>query len=179
MMKKNARQRGFTLVETLMTLILVLVTAGIILSIFYMSTSEIRESSANMRMEKLYDIASYNIGWNVRKARAVLSTSASFSNVNSITANDSTDGIYTYDEGGNITAGFRINGSILQERDSTGSWVPFVSGDDTVRVSSDSRFSVESGGQGMTVHLILERTVNGTTYTIASRGDRFRCRNSL
>lgn len=152
--------KGFTLVEVMVTLILAVVTAGIILSVLYMSTSEIREGSANFSMEKLYDIVSYNIGWKVREARAVLESGDSYANRGAIAAKNNVYSVITYDNAGNPTGGFRVNtSSWLLEEDTagTGNWQTFKAGKDTVRLVSGSRFFVDGGGKGLGLHLTFNR----------------------
>ena len=81
-----------------------------------MSTAEIREGSANMNMEKLYDIVSYNIGWRVRQAKAVLASTDNYDNRNTYSARTGFKHVVMYDTNGAIFAGFRVNNGFLEER---------------------------------------------------------------
>ncbi|MBF0431191.1 MAG: type II secretion system protein [Fibrobacteria bacterium] len=171
-------QSGFTLIESLVTGILMVITAGVVLTFFLMTTRETREGAANVSMEKLYDVVSYNIGWKVRQAAAVLEANESFSSYKTYSSDDSVVAIETYDASGNRTGGYKINGTVLQELDvSAGSYDPMIVGNDTVQVKSGSSFGLLGGRIGLTMDLTFQKNISGKIYEISSRGDGFRCRN--
>ncbi len=171
-------QRGISLIEALVTGVISSVIAGAVISMMYLSTSQIEESSSRFSMQKLYDATAYQIGWTIREAAAVLAHGESFSNRLKYRNFIPVESFYTYDTDGNVTGGFGISSGILQEYDVVeGGFKPFVFGPDTVKVDSGA-FYLWADRAAVELDVVLRHSAKDKEYTLAIRQERFRCRNS-
>jgi len=174
----RAREKGFTLVETLVTGVIAAIMGIALYSLFTVFSLEAKNNEANRRKQAQYAILVDQIGATARKAAAVMQVAESWPVVPGSLATAS--GVYMRDENGAIIGGYRINGdfTVSEFVDISGwNWKAMSVGPDTIRVKELSPFLLSGDRRQITLALSVIASYKGIKDTVQSRGEVFQCRN--
>lgn len=174
------REYGFTLIEALVSSIILAVIAGGSLTVLMVYTSEIREGVAMSCLQMQYENIAAQVSSLTHRASAVVATSETTWPVPTTWVADSTTSIFFKNADGNAIGGLQVSGGNLLEYDIlSGTWPAYKAGGQTVSVTSGPKpFFMSTTRNNITLTLTIKYTNMGTTYTLSSRGDKFKCRNS-
>jgi prepilin-type N-terminal cleavage/methylation domain-containing protein len=176
------KQGGFTLVEVLITSLIMGVIFGGMVSMLMMYTRELREGVAMSRLQMQYENIALQMADKARSADAVVKTTDAWPVATTFTA-DSADGVYMKDASGTILAGYQVTNGVFQEYVG-GNWINYKSGSYSTSaaggldsVTAGKPFFLSATRKNVTLTFNLKTTVASTTDTLKSRGDMFLCRN--
>ncbi len=188
MKKKEAV--GFTLVEALVTAIILSIIAVIGVTIFTMHNNQLRESNAMEKMQRQYDNVVEQIALSVRKANRVLMFDPSTpSNSDPVptsftqfpipaTPLTNVKNIRIYDSNGAVISEYSVAGSTFKES-VNGALVDFEAGGSKVEIDpASSSFSLNNYRTYVEITLSLKTSSAGNIYYLPPRKDGFTCRNS-
>jgi prepilin-type N-terminal cleavage/methylation domain-containing protein len=185
---KNRYAHGFTLVETLVTAIIMGIIVVIAVTVFTMHNNQLRESIAMEKLQRQYENIIDQIALHVRNGNRVLDTSdpvpASFNQYPTPQLlNSNSKKIFIYNGNGVVIGGyFLLPGSpgFFQELDiATNTWINFEAGGGWVEIDeTNCSFSLPALRSSVEISLRLETTMAGKTYYLPPRKDGFTCRNS-
>jgi len=172
-------QQGLTLIEVLITAIILAALIGGSFSLFMVYSREIREGVAMTRLQMQHENIMSVIATLTRHGTAVVKTSETTWPVPTTWTADSANNIYFKNRNGSITGGFQVAGGYLQEfRPATGTWVDYKAGNLNVSVASDFKlFFLSPTRNSIKMTLVLQTTNMGTSYSLSSMGGEFKCRN--
>jgi prepilin-type N-terminal cleavage/methylation domain-containing protein len=172
-------QRGLTLIEVLVSAVIMALLASVLFSLFMVYTREIREGVAMTRLQMQHENVVIAIAFLTRNGAAVVKTSETTWPVPLTWTADSANSIYFKDRNGNITGGLQVAGGYLQEyRPATATWINYMAGSQQVSVASGSILFFLSPSRNAVQLTFPLQTINaGTLYLLPSRGDVFKCRN--
>jgi hypothetical protein len=175
------KQGGVTLVEVVVSSIVMTVIAGGIFSLLMVYTREIREGVAMTRLQMQYENIASQVGSLTHSAAAVVDVSGAATwPVPATWSDDSTNSIYIKNHDGNIIGGFQVNSSgYLQEYNpATGGWNDYKAGSQAVSVASTPKsFFLSATRKYVTLTFTIKTAIEGTSYSLSSRSDLFKCRN--
>jgi prepilin-type N-terminal cleavage/methylation domain-containing protein len=174
-MNTQKNQKGFSLVEMLVSSVISMIIGGVIYTIFFMYSNQAGASVSMLLMQQQYDNVSRQISQDIRRASYVLGpgeTSGSFS-----AGFDTVTSIVMCDRNGVVIAQYAINAAQLTEGSQQ---VPFQAGGSTVKiVDGASNFILGPQRRSVTINLSLLKRDHSATHTIAARKDVFQCRNRI
>lgn len=192
-------QRGFTLVEVLITGILSSVLGGVVLTIFYVNNTQVKEGAAELKLSQEQAAVAEHITNDVRWAHALRKSGEPNGNWNSPPASAWTTPPYQDSVNspaitglsevivtkldGSEYAGYRISGDYLDtlvpnSNPRVYNHLEIFPGD-TVRVDGDSSyFGIMQKRRGLEVRLRLYRLEDGDTVFLPPHQDNILCRNS-
>jgi prepilin-type N-terminal cleavage/methylation domain-containing protein len=170
--------RGFTLVEALVTAIILGIISVIAVTVFTMHNNQLRESSAMAKMQRQYENIIDQIALDVRWSNRVLGGSETFSQVPVSLPPANVNIIKIYDNNGTIIGEYSVAGNTFQE--SVGGVLQdFEAGGGAVEIyPANSSFSLVPYRTSVDITLRLKTTTGGNTYYLPSRKDGFSCRNA-
>jgi type II secretory pathway pseudopilin PulG len=175
------KQGGMTLIEVVVSSIIMTVIAGGMFSLLAVYTREIREGVAMTRLQMQYENVASQAGSLTHSASAVVDVSeAAAWPVPSTWSDDSTNSIYIKNPDGNIIGGFRVNslGYLQEYSPATGGWKDYKAGNQMVSVASTPKsFFLSATRKYVTLTFTIKTSVEGTSYSLSSRSDLFKCRN--
>lgn len=169
---------GMTLVEVMVAGVIGLVPATIIIVLYSMYSSQLRESNARLALQRQYETVAQEVARHARRAHRIRSTTTcSEPCVSSVYSGDT---VYFFDRDSCPPfTGLWIEGNALMEL-RNGAAVPFTAGS-PVLVDPDnpdsSWFSIPGCGNRVTVRLRLMTTVRDSTYYLQPPESEYRCRN--
>jgi type II secretory pathway pseudopilin PulG len=180
-MKTLKNQKGTTLVETIVTFMIVGFMAGGFMSILDLNMSETSEGVLSSMLQIQYENVIEQISRDIRRAACVLDQGAGevFDSVKIYTTpqNNATQ-IFVYDMNGAVIAGYQIQKNTLLEYDvATTSWVPYKAGNTTVSVTSNSVFSLAAGRKALQAQVYITSTYNSRTDSLTENSNYINCRN--
>jgi prepilin-type N-terminal cleavage/methylation domain-containing protein len=172
-------RQGFTLIELMVSAVIMALLMGVSFALFMVYSSEIREGVAMTRLQMQHENIACAIALLTRNSTAVVKTTETTWPIPSTWTADSANDIYFKDRRGNITGGFKVAGGYLQEyRPATGTWIDFKAGNLKVSVSSSLKlFFLSPTRNSIKMTWVLQTTNVGTLYSLPSMGAEFRCRN--
>jgi prepilin-type N-terminal cleavage/methylation domain-containing protein len=172
--------RGFTLVETIVTMIILLVLAAGLWTLFSFFNLRTIEDTALSRLQMQYDNVSVQIGMNARQAGAVVALPQEWPVGGGLNALAGTE-VYMLNDSGVVFGGYRITGNILQEyvEGVNGmEWINYIAGSTgPVETTENSAFSLSPNRKNISITLTLKTSINGKVFQLGSRGDCYICRN--
>ncbi len=173
-------QKGITLTEAVVTMIILGILAGGLLTILGLNATETSEGIANSRIQMQYENFVEELARDVRRAAYVLDASENFDSAATLPANNSTKDIRIYTPSGIILAGYRIAaGGILEERDSaSGNYSPYMSGNKAIEVTANSHFRLPGGRQGVEARIHTKYKYKTIADSLVANVNYIRCRNS-
>jgi len=169
-------QRGLTLIEALVSAVIMALLIGVSFSLFMIYTREIREGVAMTRLQMHYESIAGTAASLTRNGAAVVKTSESAWPVPLTWIADSADAVFFKDRNGNVTGGLRTAGGYLQEYlPDDGTWINYRAGNYEVAVAAGPKpFFLNAGRNTLTITMALRTANMGTPYSLASRGDEFK-----
>ncbi len=176
-------QKGITLTETLVTMIILGILAGGMISILSINATETSEGNANIQLQMQYENIVRQISFDARHAKYILDigTGETFMEADTGTSynteNNSATHIEMFDIDGNAIAGYRINNGILQELDSLGTYSDYFTGNQAVAVTPNSHFRLLGGRKAVQPKTFVTLTYNNTIDTLETNTNYIRCRN--
>jgi type II secretory pathway pseudopilin PulG len=188
-------EAGFTLIEILVGGVISTVLAGGMLSLFYLVTDNIKESTANSRLLRIQTVAEDQLRRTVRRAYAVKVTQTELSrvsgrvDVSSIAAEDPNTYtglkvIWLYEaEPDALIGAYRITfgnsiDTLLELRN--GVFAPMHIGSDTVWINgTNSSFSILPNRRGVSFDLRYGIQENGNSYVAPVLIDSVLCRGKI
>lgn len=173
--------KGTTLVEALVTFMVVGFMAGGFMTILNLNVSETSEGVLNAQLQMQYENVVEQISRNARSAACILDEGAgeTFENLEFYTAasNNATH-IFMYDASGNVFAGYRIQNNTLFEYDlSTSSWIAYKTGNETVSVTSNSAFSLAAQRKALQAKIYVKSAYKTAVDSLAENFNFIYCRN--
>ncbi|KMQ50775.1 hypothetical protein CHISP_2298 [Chitinispirillum alkaliphilum] len=179
-MKNSTHIRGITLVEVLVSSVLVAILAGAGYSILNLYIIEARDSSAHQRIQTQADVVFEQISRNIRNSSLVLTSGDPIPELFECEPGDelttiSTDMIQIYNND-KLIAGYRINSGVLQELAlPEASWVSFETGGNEILLDS-LIFSLDGCRKSVQAKFWF-RFIDIDTYYSKPRRGHFLCRN--
>ncbi len=160
------KNQGFSLVEMIVVMALLLVSGTVVMSVFNVQNSSTLQLTTQGKMHYLSEVVLEEIERNVRPAVELIGSGAPSTTV---------DTLFIKDGAGDTISGYaNVDDTLFEFVDD--SWIPFVSGGETVLLMSNSGFELSSGKEVVVQlqYMLLDR---GDTVTIPPRGGLVRCRN--
>lgn len=179
-------QKGFTLVEALTGGIISTVLAGTMISMIHMVGSNLKESAANTRLERLQTVASEQIRSATRQAFGAKLSGTEPGTIQSLSSSAGGDAaahtnlteVWLITDEGIQHWAYQISGDYLMERRG-GAWVKMTVGEDTVKLDgANSRFAVFPYRKGIVADLRYKIVENGSTYAYPPLPDSILCRGN-
>jgi prepilin-type N-terminal cleavage/methylation domain-containing protein len=174
-MNTQKNQKGFSLVEMLVSSVISMIIGGVIYTIFFMYSNQAGASVSQLLMQQQYDNVSRQISQDIRRASYVLGpgeTPTSFS-----AGSDTVTSIAMCNSDGVVFAQYSISGTQLTEGSQQ---IPFQAGGSTVKVvTGASNFILGPQRRSVSINLSLFKNDLRTTHTISARRDVFQCRNRI
>jgi hypothetical protein len=169
---------GFTLVETLVTVILGSIIAGVLWSSMKMYYDNIDLCFINIRLQRTFDAVLNQIGSITQQAAFVLATEDSATTFDN-TRPDTCDSIHLIMPSGADTAGYRIKGGYLWEKTGAGAWDKFICAPkETVKLAgTDSHFYLTPDRKIVSIRIKMWMSSKDKTDTIRLSGAQYLCRN--
>ena len=173
-------QKGVTLTEAVVTMIILGVLAGGLLTILHLNATETSEGIADARVQMQYENFVDELSRDVRRAAYVLDAGEAFDDAAGLPANNLSRNILIYTQTGTIIAGYRINaGNILEERDSaSGNYSPYMTGNKAIEVHASSHFRLPGGRQGVEARIHAKYNYKAASDSLMANINFVRCRNA-
>jgi hypothetical protein len=159
------------------------ILAGGMLSILRLNANETSEGNANIRLQMQYENILQQLSFDARHAKYILDVGANETFVQADTGsalnteNNSATHIQMFDKDRNIIAGYKIENGFLMEQDSSGKYLPYITGADSMRVTASSHFRLLGGRKAALPILFLTGTYKQVLDTLVSSSNYIRCRN--
>ena len=180
-MKTLKNQKGTTLVESVVTFMVVGFMAGGFMSILDLNVSETGEGVLNSQIQMQYENVIEQISRDIRSATYVLDQGAgeTFANAeNYTTVNNNATHILMYDINGNAFAGYQIQNNTLLELDTTtNSFIPYKAGNETVLVTSNSVFSLAAERKASQAQIYVKSAYKNIVDSLTENSNFIHCRN--
>ncbi len=180
-MKTLKNQKGTTLVETVVTFMVVGFMAGGFMSILNLNVSETGEGVLNSRIQMQYENVIEQLSRDIRSASFVLNQGAgeTFANAETYsTASNNATHILMYDINGNVFAGYNIQNNVLLELDTaTNTWAPYKTGNQTVSVTSNSVFNIAGQRKDIQAQIYVKSTYKNAVDSLTENSNFIHCRN--
>lgn len=172
-------QSGVTLTEAVVTMIILGILAGGLLTILGLNATETNEGIANSRVQMQYENFVEELARDVRRGSYVLDAGESFDSAATYAANPLSTDILIYTIDGIILAGYRIPvDGILEERDSTtGQYSDYMSGNKAIEVTANSHFRLPGGRKGVEARIHARYTYKTVSDSLVANINYMRCRN--
>jgi prepilin-type N-terminal cleavage/methylation domain-containing protein len=179
-MRTRDHDRGFTLIESMIAMMIAAVLAGVLYTILRMNNDGLSRGAVNTKMQMQYETVIERIGYDTRRAAAVLDGGETWTafdtGVNKFTSKR-TNCIVMYDTAGNKIWGYKVD-SIVNESDSNlTNYQPFTVGGSKVHATGTYAFALSKDRQQDTVLLRVFSFFLGEKDTTAQRRELFRCRS--
>lgn len=180
-MKKN----GFTLVETMVTGVLLTVFSVGILTFFRMHNLEAGTSSANFNLQANANVVREQLSRDVRNANRILAPGETWTQTITVMDTVNEDEVHLYDNSGTIFAAYRLHDGFLHEAHFS-SPVSTVEADDfevfsigpqQVAASDSSYFFLTPARQLLVLNAELTIDKNSISQSMQLAGTAYRCRN--
>jgi prepilin-type N-terminal cleavage/methylation domain-containing protein len=165
---------GFTLIEVLVTGIIVAVITGALLTVVNMFFREVGDSTAMSKLQTEYDIVSSQIGSQARVAQYVFAQGET-TPVGGAAANTLLIRMVLAD--GRDSVAYRLVNGILQVSYPPAGWNNFIIGSEVIRVTDSSTFILPAGRKSVGLNLALLTVNNNQPVTLTVPGDAYQCRN--
>ncbi|MDR0305836.1 MAG: prepilin-type N-terminal cleavage/methylation domain-containing protein [Chitinispirillales bacterium] len=178
-------KKGFTLVEVVITAVLlsVLVLGGYALFMMYLRSQA--ETVAHLKMQRQCEALMDEISRSARGSNLILNGNSAIvftlgtnPNIFTDTEHRNTNSILMYDvENANVT-GFRFNNGIVETTDDGAIWTPFTIVGDTLFLNEEqpSGFLLNRSVASIVVTVSLMTVSGGNTYTLTVERGAFRCK---
>lgn len=180
-MKTLTNQKGTTLVEAIVTFMVVGFMAGGFMSILNLNATETSEGVLNAQLQMKYENVIEQISRDIRRAAYVLDQGAgeTFASADSYTfPNNNATQIFMYDVTGSVIAGYQIQNNDLLEYDiTTDSWMPYRTGNESVSVTSNSLFSLDAQRKAVQAQIYVTSIYKATTDSLTDNFNYIQCRN--
>ena len=180
-MKTLENQKGTTLVESVVTFMVVGFMAGGFMSILDLNVSETSEGVLNSQIQMQYENVIEQVSRDIRSATYVLDQGAgeTFANAETYTTvNNNATHILMYDINGAVFAGYQIQNNTLLELDTaTNSFIPYKAGNETVSVTSNSVFSLAAERKGSQAQIYVKSTYKNVVDSLTENSNFIHCRN--
>jgi type II secretory pathway pseudopilin PulG len=176
----TAKNRGFTLIETVVAGVLMMVLAFGLFTLFNMYTRDAKELTADFRMERNYDALMDDLGRNVRSANLVL-TPAEHKNPDfsvEYTSNIQTPVIILRDSDGNPKRAYSVEKDYVEVSDNGIDWRPFSAGSDTMWISKTAlrSFFLSPNRLNVQIEITLIETIGEDNVDLHVDRGTFQCR---
>ena len=179
-------EAGFTLIEILAGGVISTVLAGAMLSLFYLVTGNIKDSTANSRLQRIQTVAEDQIRRIARRAYGAKTSSAEVGDIAIIAANDGNAytglkeiWLYETDPGEALIGAYKVSPDALLEL-VNGVFVPMRIGSDTVWLDgANSTFSIFPNRAGVAFDMRYKIQENGNTYAAPALIDSILCRGKI
>jgi len=169
--------RGLTLIEVVVSAVIVAIIAGILLSTITMHGNVLNEGTAFSKNLRNVNAVEDIISRKVRMASVVMGMDEAWvRSPGGFSARD-VNSFLAYDTLGAVIGGMRIQGSVLQETNDTTSWHPIIVGRDTIKTSSSNPFHLESSRKEVSINMAINTDYRGQIYQMNLNRSKFACRN--
>jgi prepilin-type N-terminal cleavage/methylation domain-containing protein len=172
-MNTKNNQKGFSLVEMLVSSMVSVVIGGVVYTIFFMYNNQAGASVSTLLMQQQYDNVSRQIAKDIHRAAFVVGpgeTPATF-----IAQPVTVTSIFLYNSDNTVIAQYDIDNNQLTEG---ANHTPFQAGGGTVNVVPGvSNFVLDDQRRSVSIQLSLSRNALNAQHTIKARKDVFQCRN--
>ncbi len=168
-------EKGMTLVELLVAGTISVIVAGVILVIYLMYNSQIRESNGNLSLQIQYENIAEQVASRARTAHKIFERTAAYQE-NCLGAANAASVLF-YNTAGVPIGGIGISNDTLVECKADLNWIAYDAGNGIVRVDTASFFVLNGCRNGIELHLTLKKPEHDTTYYFGPGGDVFLCRN--
>lgn len=169
---------GFTLVESLVTTAISALIAGVMFTILHFNNQGVSNAAVNTRIQMQYETVIDRIGFDTRRAAAVLDgnteTWAGYQAGGPFSAMR-TNCIEMFDDAGQRISGYKVDGTTLYEWVTGSGYIPFTVAENPVQVLGT--FAIARDRKQDTVLLRVFSTFMRQSDTTAMRMERFFCRN--
>ena len=176
-------RNGVTLIEVLVTGIILAILAGGLLSILHLNVTETREGVLSSRLQMQYDNIVEQISRDARSAKLILTgseTTDQFRN-GELIDQSSVNSIWMYDDIFSTIpyAGYDISSGILKEYDPVSkTMITYMSGNSDVTLAAGSHFKLFGlTRKNLEVNLDVESLYKGKSETLVSNAILIKCRN--
>jgi prepilin-type N-terminal cleavage/methylation domain-containing protein len=170
---------GFTLVETLVTMVLASIIAVVLWGTMKMYYDNIDLCFINIRLQRTFDAVVTQIGTITQQASLVLATGDSASSYDN-TVSDTCDSIHIIMPSGTDTARYCFNGGYLWEKVGAAAWDKFICAPRetvTVATSAVNKFYLTPDRKTLTITLKMWMKSKNKTDTLRISGVQYLCRN--
>ncbi len=184
-MNTRTKQSGFSLIESLMTGILLAGISGIVLTFVKMHNNETGISAANFRLQMTANVVKEQVSRDIRMANRVLAPGETWARDMAELGPGRSTEVFLYDTTGAIFAGYRMDEGFLQEarpdppvEDVTELvYENFSLGESYVSIGDDGYFTLSPTRQlaGLNVELTIDEIPE--EHGLRITGTLFRCRN--
>jgi type II secretory pathway pseudopilin PulG len=180
-MKTLKNQKGTTLVEAVVTFMVVGFMAGGFMSILDLNISETSEGVLSSQLQMQYENVIEQISRDIRSATYVLDQGAgeTFANAESYTTSkNNVIHMLMYGINGAVIAGYQIQNNTLLEYDvATTSWVPYKAGNKTVSVTANSAFALAGARKAAQAQIYVTSTYKNAVDSLTENTNYIHCRN--
>ena len=184
-MNADTRDRGVTLVEAVVTIVVLSVVAAALVAIMLLHNTEINEGTASTWLQMRGEAVHMQLGRDVRLAGVVLCMDETWAADGAYPSTLDCTEIYCYNETGGIFAAYQMHDNSLFEARfdpavtsvEDDDYSPFFVGSQPVNLTGGDRFELSPQRKHLVLYTTLTTTYRGKTYSLPIQGNMYRCRN--
>ncbi len=170
------KRSGFTMIELMIVSLLLLTTVTAIYTTLHFHSRNTRELINLGKLHYLEEVTLKEMERTSRPASALIGPGENYNGIPMSLPGIAVDTFYAVDVTGSIIGGYGVGNGRLYELDN-GSWVPFVSGNDTIDLLAGSQFQLSTDRKEVSISLGLMVLDRSDTILVPRRGGLIRCRN--
>lgn len=169
--------KGFTLVELVVVMVLMLITGSSIVTVYIQQSRSTSELLFRGQLQSIEEVFIADASRKIRPSFAVLASNETYAGAPLTLAARTEDTIYVSLSAGTKIPLYAIAPNGLLSEYVSGSWKPFKSGNDTARVVAGSGFQLSSNRREMYINLRFFDMNKTDTVSLPTTGGFLRCRN--